>query len=142
MAQITFNVGNDTLTGKRIKYTNNEVRIKNGIPIEFNGVISYHEVNDNPAIPDGNTERQKKVVQSIVDFFQTNGLFIDSTTKLYVPEFDGNSVATVGAVSLGSYLENKAANSFPGVAGSDPFWEVIKGLCKEMIDVRKVNGEF
>lgn len=136
-SQIRFNVTTaDPVTGKRIKYTNVEVRFQYGQPIEFIGSISFHETNDDPATPSGNTVQAKRVVESYMEDFSTNGKFIDPATKLYVAQ------DAVGAVALGSYLANKAYNSFPGTVGGDGFVKGIEGLCKELFVVRKANGEF
>jgi hypothetical protein len=142
MAQIRFNVGNDLLTGKKIKYTSLDITLKNGFPTNFTGLLTYHEVNDDPAVTIGSTERQKKATSSTYENYQVSGKFIDSTSKLYVSQFDGNGVPTVGAISLESYFENKAINTFSSVAGGNPLSTLVEGLCKEMIDIRKLNGEF
>lgn len=159
MATIKFTVGTDPLTGKKQKYTNNEVRIRNGIPIEFNGTMSFHELNDDQATPPGSSERQKKSVESYTENFAINSitptknpdglLHIDSVTKQYVEMIDGggyvlqSDMVTPPAnpvMSLADYFALKALNSFPGTAGSDPLWGGIEGLCKEMIAIRQANG--
>lgn len=142
MATVKFNIGNDPVTGKKMKYTNVEVRFQYGEPIEFIGSISLHEVNDDPALPAGTDSRSKKAVESYMENFQTRGLFIDSVSKLYVAGLtDGNGDPIPNAIALGLYLEQKAINTFPGVAGADPLWQGIEGVCKEMVAIRQANGE-
>lgn len=142
MATIRFNVGTDPISGKRIKYTNDEIRIKGGMPIEFIGKITFHELNDNPAVPTGQTRNEKRVVEEYTENFSTVNKFIDSVTKLYVPGLvDGNNDPIPNAIALGEYLESKVINTFPGVAGGDQAWKFDEGRCKEMIAIRKANGE-
>lgn len=136
MAQIKFNIGIDALTGKRLKYANNKVEIRDGQPLEFKGRISFHEAgNDADAIPLNQTQSAKRAIETIDDYYNTNGRLINTTTKLYV------APGTIGAVSLEIYLQDKALNSYPGVANADPFWKVIEGVCKEVIAIRQANGE-
>lgn len=142
MATVRFNVGIDPLTGKRQKYTNVEVRFQYGAPIEFIGSMSFHEVNDDPAVNVGTTERQKRATQPYMENYSTLDKFIDSVSKLYVTGLtDQNGDPIPNAVRLDVYLETKAINSFPGVAGADQLWKGLEGVCKEMIAVRQANGE-
>lgn len=146
MGTIRFNVGTDPLTGKKQKYTNVEIRFQYGAPIEFIGSMSFHEVNDDPASSIGTTERQKKAVESYMDNYSTVGRFIDSVTKLYLPGLQDltdpqNPVPYPNAMLLTDYLELKAVNTFPSTAGGDALWKAMEGVCREMIAIRKANGE-
>lgn len=149
MATIKFNISNDAVTGKKMKYTNQEVRMQYGIPIEFIGTISLHEVNNDPAIPAGTDERSKRTVSSYTENFSLVNKHIDSVTKLYAYDVNGTWMSADlvtpvpnAVVSLSEFFETKAINTFPQVAGADPLWSLIEGLCKEMIGIRKTNGEF
>lgn len=139
-----FNVTTtDPVTGKKIKYTNQEVRFRNGNPIEFIGTISFHESNDNNATPSGSTAIAIRATQSYTDIYSTAGRFINSVTRVYVDGVvDANGDPIPNAVSLESYLGLKAYNSFPQTAGSDAVWKGLEGICKELFLVRKANGEF
>lgn len=142
MSLIRFNVGTDSLTGKKTKYTNEEVRVKDGRPIEFIGAISYHEVNDDPATPPNNTTNGKRAVEKTTFNYQVSGKFIDSTTKLYVVGLaDGNGNPIANAISVADYFDLKLTNSFPQVAGISPTWKVVEGWCREMIAILQTNGE-
>lgn len=152
MATIKFNVtANDPLTGKKVKYTNTEIRFQYGAPIEIMGAISLHETNDDPAVPPRTDSRSKKSVESYSDYFTTRDKFIDTVTMLYakqiadlswVLESDGVTPITNPVLRLDQYFEQYIINSLPGVAGGDRLWEVSEGICKQMMNVRKANGEF
>lgn len=142
--QIKFNISTaDPVTGKKMKYTSTDIRIQYGTPIEFIGAISFHEANDDPAIPSGSTGQAKKVVEAYMESYSTHGRMINSVTRLYVSSLtDSVGAPIANHVTLSSYLALKAYNSYPSTAGSDPIWKGMEGICKEMIAVRKANGEF
>lgn len=153
MATIRFNIGTDPVTGKKEKYTSTDVRFQYGVPIEFIGSMSFHEVNDDPAVPGGTTARQKKAVESYMENYPGAILgksfdqqWIDSVTKLYLPGPDDltdpeNPVPYPNAVLMSDYFQNKVLSTYPGVGGGKMLWEAIEGLCKEMIAIRQANGE-
>lgn len=149
MATIKFNVSaNDPLTGKKMKYTNLEIRFQHGVPIEFIGNISLHEINDDPAIPAGSDSRSKRAVESYTENFAIGTRNIDSVTKHYAVNVGGNwfredliTPIVNPVISLAFHFEQKTINSFPGVANADPLWELAEGLCKEMVNIRQINGE-
>jgi hypothetical protein len=136
MANIKFNIGVDASTGKRLKYEHRNIDVVDGQPTKLIGVISFHEQNDAEAIPANSSIIAKRSIESYRDDYVTVGRLINPTTKLYV------SPGTPGAVSMEVYLQDKAINSFPNVANADPFWDLIEGVCKEIIDIRKANNEF
>lgn len=136
--QLKFKIGTDAATGKVIKYTHIETRFQNGSPIELIGKISFHEVanENNDALPVNATALAKKAVESFTENYSCVGRYIDTTTKLYLNAED------VGAVLLTDYLRDKAVNSYPSTAGADPLSKLVEGICKEVINIRKANGEF
>jgi len=142
--EIKFTVtASDPVTNKRVKYTSRDIIFKNGLLTDFAGVISLHENDDSPAIPAANDSRSRKAVESYTDVYTLTGKFINSVTKLYVVGLtDGNGNAIPNAVSLESYFSLKAWNTFPSTGASDPLWKGLEGACKEMIAIRKANGEF
>lgn len=136
MANIKFNIGTDSSTGKKLKYEHKKIDITDGQPVNLVGVISFHEQNDAEAISANSSFIAKRSIESYRDEYVTVGRLINPNTKLYV------SPGTPGAVSMEVYLQDKAINSFPNVANADPFWDLIEGVCKEVIDIRKANGKF
>lgn len=137
-AQIKFKIGTDAATGKVIKYTHMETRFKDGAPIELIGKISFHEVanENNDAVPVNATALAKKAVESFTENYSCVNRYIDTTTKLYL------NAENVGAVLLTDYLRDKAINSYPATANGDPLSKLVEGICKEVINIRKANGEF
>lgn len=153
MANIKFNVGNDPVTGKKQKYTSVEVKFQYGVPIEFIGSMSLHEVNDDSAVPAGSLANQKRAVESRMENYPGAILgkpldqqYMDSVTRLYLlgpndltdPE---NPVPYPNAILMSDYFQNKVLSTYPGVGGGKMLWEAIEGLCKEMIAIRQANGE-
>ena len=152
MATIKFNItNNDPVTRKRMKYNNTEIRFQYGAPIEISGAISLHEINDSPAVPAGSDSRSKKAVESYSDYFTLLDKFIDTVSLLYavknandewVLQSDGVTPVVNPVLSMAQYFEQYIINTLPGVAGGDQLWEISEGICKQMINVRKANGEF
>lgn len=87
---IQINGGTDALTGKKKKYTLTSDFLTNTLTF----LIQLYETDGvTPAVPGGNTLRQKQAVSTIEMRFDINQTLIDTTTKLFT------TMAT-GAVSI------------------------------------------
>lgn len=134
---VSFRVTNaDPVTGKRIVYTSLQVTFTNGAPTEFVGLLSYRESNDSPALPNGTTLAQKRAVESYSESYTCANKYINGSTLVYVSDSDPN------AVRLDEWLRTRTVGSLPGTGGGDILSGFIQGLCKQMILIRKANGEF
>lgn len=144
MAIIKFNVvANDPVTGKKVKFKLTFLGInEEGSITAIAGILSFHEANDDNAIPVNATIQAKRVVESYEIIYQVADKIIDSVTKLYLPSLvDGNNDPIPNAVPLSTYLSTKVINSYPGVGGGDQAWKFYEGVAKEIIAVRQANGE-
>jgi hypothetical protein len=140
MSQVKHRITtNDPATGKRLIA---ELLVapfgRFGYPLFVQYLVTVKETDEvTEATPPNQTDRGKRLVQAYEERFEINDRKIHSSTLLYLPDNTTNP----NAITLAEYFRTHALNTFSGVNGDDQLDILARGILREVIQIKKANGE-